>query len=49
MTFQSSPALAEKTAPITLMAGGAADLVDLNQDRVSVAVDKSVFDFLKIA
>ena len=42
-------ALAEKATLIAFMAGGAADLMDLKQDRVGVAIDERVFDFLKIA
>src|SRR6185436_4245556 len=42
-------ALAKKTAAITFMASGAADLVDLNEDRIVVTVDERVFDFLKVA
>ena len=40
---------AEETRFVTFVTGGAADLAHLKQQRVVVAIDESVFDFLKIA
>src|SRR5689334_12879226 len=45
----SSGALAKKAALVAFVAGSAADLVDLQQERVVVAIDKRVLDFLKIS
>src|SRR5262249_2407437 len=42
-------ALAKETTPITFMASRASNLSHLKQERIVIAIDESVFHFLKIA